>query len=145
VIDEELEKMGYIEDNATGFLEQKNTKNNDLNGSIPFNAKDKTQFLKALKNHGNQTKAADDLGISVKILKWHLRKDLKFNEAFHETLLEMRHKIEGELYVAALEGKTREAKLWLEAMFPEEFKRGPVGRAPKGQNSAVDKLYQDSL
>jgi len=137
MIDADLEKLGYSIDSATGFLEKKQ-------GENEFNPKQKTAFLKAMKTHGNQSKAAHDLGFSFKIIEWHLRKDLIFNEAYKETLLEMRHLLEGELYQAGLNGKSREANLWLSAHFPETYKAGAkaANKAPK--NDHLDKLYEES-
>lgn len=142
MLDEELKQMGYIEDTVTGFLEKILEKNENP----AFNAKEKTAFLKALKTHGNQSKAAHDLGFSYKEVQWHLRKDLIFKEAFEETLLEMRHRLEGELYKAGLEGNAREAKMWLESHFPSDYRPSQKKEAKKDKkHSEIDDLYDRSL
>ncbi len=142
MLDEELEQMGYIEDTVTGFLEKKSEKNS----KPQFNPMEKTAFLKALKTHGNQSKAAHDLGFSYKIVAWHLRKDLIFNEAFQETLLEMRHKLEGELYKAGVEGRSKEAKMWLESHFPSDYRPSQKQQPKKDKkNTEIDRLYDSSL
>lgn len=132
------ELSGYIRDNVTGFLEsgEKNT----------FNAYEKTKFLKAFKIHGNQSKAARDLGYSFEIIELHLRKDLIFNKAFKTTLLEMRHDLEATLYTAGLDGDGRKAKIWLDVHFPADYK--PSARtAPKKDKdtSVMDALYSKAI
>ncbi len=125
----------YSVDPATGFLE-KNEKNS-------FSPMEKTKFLKDFKRTGNQTKCAHDLGYSFRVIEEHLRKDLAFKRAFEEVLLEMRHEIEGELYSKALNGKTKEAHLWLQAHFPEIYKPSAVRPAKKeASNPVVDALYE---
>ena len=94
-----------------------------------FEPHHKTAFLKALKRHGNQSKASDDLGFPFKIILKHLAKDLIFKERYEETLLEMRHAIEGKLYSKGLKnGGGREAKMWLEAHFPDDY--APASKKP---------------
>ncbi len=125
---------GYSVDSVTGFMETA-----DKSG---FNPKDKTAFLRALKTHGNQSKAAHDLGFSYRIVAEHLRKDLIFNEAFQEALLEMRHKLESELYKAGIAGKSKDALVWLGAHFPADY--GTKKQAPpkKTSNQEVDNLFE---
>jgi len=132
------ELIGYIADTATGFLE-KNEKNT-------FSAYEKTKFLKALKLHGNQSKAARDLGYSFDIIELHLRKDLIFNKAFKQTLLEMRHDLESTLYTAGLDGDGRKAKIWLDVHFPEAYKPG-ARTVPKKERdtSVIDDLYDKAV
>lgn len=126
--------LSFNIDSVTGFLEDKMPEG--------IKAKHKTAFLKALKTHGNQSKAAHDLGFSYRILELHLRKDLIFKEAYEETLLEMRHKLEGELYKTGLMGKSKEALSWLSAHFPLEY--GPVKKqqpSKKDNSQEIDKLF----
>lgn len=135
MIDKALESLGFSECPITGFLQNANRE--------WFNPKEKTAFLKALKMHGNQSKAAHDLGFPFPIVAWHLRKDPRFLEAFQETLLEMKHRLEGELYKAGLGGKSKEAKIWLEAHFPEDY-RATGGKGPKKtkDDGRLDSLYE---
>jgi hypothetical protein len=116
----------------TGYLED-----------LEFTPKAKTAYLKALKSHGNQSKAAHDLGISYRTVQTHLAKDPVFRDGYAETLLEMRHKIEGELYKKGLErGGSKEAKMWLEAHFPEDFgKKLPAKpkKVPDALSNLMDK------
>lgn len=143
MLDEELEKMGYIEDKVTGFLVKNLEKNPGENTLLP---RHKTLFLKSLKTHGNQSKAAHDMGFPYSEILWHIQKDLVFQEAYRATLLEMRHKLEGELYLAGLDGKSREAKIWLEAHFPAEYKASnkPLVKKDK-KDTEIDNLYDKSL
>lgn len=132
------ELIGYIADSATGFLE-KNEKNT-------FNAYEKTKFLKALKTHGNQSKAARDLGYNFEIIELHLRKDLIFNKAFKRTLLEMRHDLESTLYVAGLDGDGRKAKIWLDVHFPADYKPNARTAGKKEKDtSVIDALYDKAI
>jgi hypothetical protein len=135
--------IGYEIDETTGFLVKKFEKNSGENVFLP---KHKNSFLKALKTHGNQSKAAHDLGFPYSEIQFHLQKDKVFQEAFTQTLLEMRHKLEGELYRAGLGGKSREAKIWLEAHFPAEYKASnkPLAKKDK-KDSTIDDLYDKSL
>lgn len=133
-MDEELKQLGYFEDPATGFLDKKE-KNT-------FGAFEKTKFLKALKVHGNQSKAAHDLGYSIRVIDLHLRKDLVFKQAHEETLLEMRHEIEGDLYTAGLAGNAKKAQMWLQAFFPETYKPTSRPVTKKDDTSAIDALYK---
>lgn len=137
MIDEDLAKSGYFEDDATHFLAKKSQE-------PCFNPKEKTAFLKLLKTNGNQSKSARDLGFSYREVEWHLRKDLIFKQAFEETLLEMRHKLEGELYKAGLSPRgSREAKMWLECYFPDEYgprKKKEVKTTDKASEE-IDNLY----
>lgn len=125
---------GYKQDSATGFLE-KAEKNS-------FNAREKTAFLKALKSHGNQSKAAHDLGYSYEVLELHLRKDLIFNKAFRATLLEMRHLLEGAMYTAGVQGKSKDAETWLKAHFPETYKPSAATKRSKPAVDPLEGLYK---
>lgn len=126
----------WHQDTVTGYLES-----SDVGAITP---KQKTQFLKALKTHGNQSKAAHDLGFSHRIIALHLRKDLIFKEAYEETLLEMRHKLESALYQAGIGGKSKEALSWLSAHFPLEYgpvkKQQPKKEVDKDLEHLADKL-----
>lgn len=146
MLDEELEKMGYIVDSVTGFL-QKNLQKTENVGSVHiFNPREKTAFLKALKTHGNQSKAANDLGYRYSEVQWHLRHDVGFREAFEETLLEMKHELEGKLYKSGLMGRSKEAKIWLDAHFPAEYKASGKPAPKKDKKDAlIDDLYNKSL
>ncbi len=128
------EKNEYIADPATGFLE-KNEKNS-------FNAREKTAFLKDLKKTGNQSKSLRDLGKTNEEFDLALRKDLIFNKAYRNTLLEMRHEIEGHLYTSALAGKTKEAHLWLQAFFPETYKPSASRKPTKSTVDPLEALYK---
>ncbi len=121
-------------DPATGFLEK--------NEKFLFGAKGKTLFLKALKRHGNQTAAADEAGVPYETVEEHLRIDLTFRKAFRATLLEMRHTIEGKFYVAALRGEASEAKMWLQAFFPETYRPGAGKPSSKDKADPLDALYK---
>ncbi len=124
----------FVQDKATGFLESRE--------EGAFNAKAKTSFLKALKIHGNQSKAAHDLGFSYKNVADALRKDLIFNEAFQETLLEMRHKLESELYKAGIAGKSKDALVWLSAHFPNDYGTKKTAVPKKPSNQEIDSLFE---
>ncbi len=121
-------------DPATGFLEK--------NEKFIFGAKGKTLFLKALKRHGNQTAAADESGVPYETVEEHLRIDLTFHRAFRATLLEMRHTIEGKFYVAALRGEASEAKMWLQAFFPETYRPSAGNSKQKPTTDPLDALYK---
>lgn len=123
-------------DPATGFLEK--------NEKFEFGAKGKTQFLKALKRHGNQTAAADEAGVPYETVEEHLRIDHVFSKAFRAAMVEMRHTIEGRLYTAALKGETKQAQMWLQAFFPEIYKPS-AARTAKKDTSVIDALYQKTL
>ncbi len=125
---------GFVADPATGFLE-KNEKN-------PFGAKEKTAFLKDLKKTGNQSKSLDQVGVTNEQFDFSLRKDLIFNKAYRNTLLEMRHEIEGNLYTAALAGKAKEALLWLQAFFPETYKPSAASKKAKPTVDPLEHLYK---
>ncbi len=130
--DNELD--GYVVDPATGFLE-KNEKNS-------FGAYEKTRFLKDLKKTGNQSKSLRCLGLTNTEFDFALRKDLIFKKAYRETLLEMRHDIEGDLYTGALEGDTKKAQMWLQAFFPEVYKPSAANRKAKPSVDPLDALYK---
>lgn len=130
--DNELD--GYTADPATGFLE-KAEKNS-------FGARDKTAFLKAFKTHGNQSKAMHDLGYSYTILEFHRRKDLIFNKAFEETLLEMRHILESAMYTAGVSGKSKDAETWLKAHFPDVYKPSAAKRTKQAAVDPLEALYK---
>ena len=135
-IPSDLKKLGYSQDFATGFIDKKD----NLDGFKPIH---KTKFLKALKIHGNQSKAAHDLGFSYKIVEWHLRKDLKFNEAFQETLLEMKHALEGRLYEQGIKtGGVKQAQMWLVAHFPEDYVVKNRKPQPKSNVNEIEALYE---
>ena len=123
-------------DPATGFVEK--------NEKFFFGAKAKTLFLKALKDHGNQTAAADKAGVPFATVEEHLRIDLAFKRAFRATMLEMRHILEGKLYTTAMKGGTKEAKMWLEVFFPETYKPSKSSK-PEKDSSVIDDLYKKSL
>lgn len=123
----------FKRDPATGFLESSEEN--------AFNARKKTAFLKNLKMHGNQSKAAHDLGHSYKIVAEALRKDLIFKEAFDETLLEMRHKLEAELYKGGLGGRSKDALSWLTAHFREDYGPARKDKPKKVNNQEIDSLY----
>lgn len=133
-LSETLRLKGFILDKVTGFLE-----NTDKNF---FNPKDKTSFLKAFKTHGNQSKAAHDLGFPYKIIEWHLREDKAFYEAYRETLIEMKHNLEGKLFTKGLQGNSKDAKLWLETNFPEEYKPVAGKSLKKDNKKTIDDLYE---
>ncbi len=130
--DDEL--SGYSKDSVTGFLE-KAEKNS-------FGAREKTAFLKAFKTHGNQSKAMHDLGYSYAVLEFHLRKDLIFNRAFQETLLEMRHLLESAMYTAGVSGKSKDAETWLKAHFPETYKPSAAKRPKREAVDPLEALYK---
>ncbi len=121
-------------DPATGFLE-KNEKNS-------FGPREKTAFLKDLKRTGNQSKSLDQVGATNEDFDLALRKDLTFNRAYRNTLLQMRHDIEGNLYTAAIDGKAKEALLWLQAFFPETYKPSAANRKTKPTVDPLDALYK---
>ena len=138
MLDEELEKMGYIVDSVTGFLQ----KNSEKNSKPEFNPKEKTAFLKRLQIHGNQSKAADEVGVSFQEVEFHIRKDLIFKEAFRATLLKMRHSLEGKLYQAGMEGKSKEALAWLASYFKEDYTPARVNKHNKEKDtSEIDRLF----
>lgn len=117
-------------DSVTGFLEGE------------FTPKHKTAFLKAFKKHGNQTKAANDLGIRFRLVKQALETDKEFKESFEETLLEMRHALEGALYQAGLGGRSKEAIQWLQAHFREDYgayKKAKPNKSSKDED--LERLY----
>ncbi len=130
--DDEL--TGYAVDPATGFLEK--NKNNS------FGAFEKTKFLKDLKRTGNQSKCLDSLGCTNAEFDFALRKDLIFKKAYNNTLLEMRHEIEGHLYTAALAGKAKESLLWLQAFFPETYKPSAAKRPKREAVDPLEALYK---
>ncbi len=121
-------------DPATGFLE-KNEKNS-------FGPREKTAFLKDLKRTGNQSKSLDRLGVTNELFDFALQKDLTFKRAYRNTLLEMRHDIEGDLYTGALEGDTKKAQMWLQAFFPEVYKPSAANRKAKPSVDPLDVLYK---
>ncbi len=130
--DDEL--SGYVADPATGFLEK--NKNNS------FGAFEKTKFLKDLKRTGNQSRILDSLGCTNAEFDFALRKDLKFKAAYANALLEMRHEIEGNLYTAALRGKTKESQVWLQAFFPETYKPSAAKRTKQATVDPLEALYK---
>lgn len=126
----------WKQDSVTGFLESK------THGTIsPYH---KTAFLKALKINGNHTEAAHKIGFSFRIIQQHLNYDSIFREAYQDTLLEMRHKLESELYKAGLGGKSKEALSWLSAHFPAEYgpvkKQQPKKEIDKDLDHLLDKI-----
>ncbi len=129
-----LETNEYIADPATGFLE-KNEKNS-------FGAFEKTRFLKDLKKTGDQSKILDSLGCTNEEFDFAMRKDVVFKRAYANTLLEMRHKIEGHLYTSAIAGKTKEAHLWLQAFFPETYKPSAATKKAKPTVDPLEALYK---
>lgn len=122
-------------DPATGFIE-KNDKNS-------FGPREKTAFLKDLKRTGNQSRCLDKLGCTNADFDEALRKDLVFNRAYRNTLLEMRHELEGDLYTAGLDGDAKKAMAWLQAFFPEVYKPGAARSTKKDKDTSVlDALYK---
>ncbi len=124
----------FVADPATGFHEK--NKNNS------FGAFEKTRFLKDLKRTGNQSKCLDQVGATNEEFDLALRKDLSFKRAYHNTLLEMRHEIEGKLYGAALAGKSKEAHIWLQAFFPETYKPSAATKKAKPTVDPLEALYK---
>lgn len=122
-------------DPATGFLEK--------NKNFLFGAREKTAFLKHLKKTGNQSRSLDLLGVTNEEFDFHLQKDLVFNKAYRNTLLEMRHELEGNLYTAGLNGSAKEAQMWLQAFFPEVYKPS-ASKAPKRDrgDDTINALYE---
>ncbi len=122
-------------DPATGFLE-KNEKNS-------FGPREKTAFLKDLKRTGNQSRSLDHLGVTNEEFDSALRKDLTFSKAYRNTLLEMRHDLEGALYTDGLAGDATKARIWLQAYFPEVYKPAAGKGAKKDKDtSVIDALYK---
>ncbi len=130
--DDEL--TGYTADPATGFLE-KAEKNS-------FGARAKTAFLKDLKKTGNQSKSLRDLGFTNEDFDFALRKDLIFKKAYNNTLLEMRHDLEGDLYVSGLAGDTKKAQMWLQAFFPETYKPSAAKKTKQATVDPLEALYK---
>ncbi len=125
---------GYAQDPATGFLE-KAEKNS-------FGARVKTAFLKDLKKTGNQSKSLRDLGFTNEDFDVALRKDLIFKKAYLNTLLEMRHDLEGEMYTAGLNGDAAKARLWLQAHFPETYKPAAAKKTKQAATDPLEALYK---
>ncbi len=130
--DDEL--SGYLADPATGFLEK--NKNNS------FGAFEKTKFLKLLKKTGNQSKSLGDVGCVNEEFDFALRKDLIFKKAYANTLLEMRHELEGDLYVSGLAGNPKKAQMWLQAFFPETYKPSAAKRPKREAVDPLEALYK---
>lgn len=111
---------------VTGFLE-----NN-------VSSKAKTAFLKLFKTIGNQSAAADRQGFTWTEIEEELRKDLIFNKAYQEVLLQMKHELEGILYCKAISRKdTKSALMWLSAKFPEEYRAGAKKKEKKDNKEAL--------
>ncbi len=130
--DDEL--SGYATDPATGFLEK--NKNNS------FGAFEKTKFLKDLKRTGNQSKCLDSLGCTNAEFDFALRKDLIFKSAYSNTLLEMRHALEGAMYRHGLAGDAKKAQMWLQAFFPETYKPSAATKRAKPAVDPLEALYK---
>lgn len=132
------ELVGYNVDKATGFLEKK--------ADNSFNAYEKTRFLKAFKLHGDQSKAAGTLGYPFEVVSIHLKHDPAFAKAFRATLLEMRHELEGKMYRAGLQGSSKDAKIWLDAHFPETYKpSAKIAHRKAPGDARIDDLYDKSI
>lgn len=125
---------GFVADAATGFLEK--------NEKTPFGAREKTAFLKDLKSTGNQSKSLDKVGARNEDFDLALRKDLIFNKAYRNTLLEMRHDLEGDMYTSGLAGDAKKAQMWLQAFFPETYKPSAVSKKAKPTVDPLDALYK---
>lgn len=129
-MDQNLENV----DPVTGYLQ--------IVDSQLMAAKQKTLFLKDLQRNGDESAAADKAGVTHAVVKLHIKNDPLFNKAYKDTLLSMKHEIEGKMFRS---GKIATGhKLWLERYFPEEYvsKRFLEKKKPK-QETAVDRLMRE--
>lgn len=120
---------------VTGYLESLDGK-----GIQP---KHLTAFLKAFKKSGDKTKAIEFQGFRFTELEWHLTNDTAFKNDYRETLLAMKHELEGLMYENAFKSSGhRERQSWLETNFPDEYGKKAL---PKGQKnkSKLDTLLDD--
>lgn len=120
---------------VTGYLQQK--------GGHGIQPKHKTAFLKAFKKSGDKTKAIEFQGFRFTDLEWHLTNDTVFKNDYRETLLAMKHELEGLMYENAFKATGhRERQAWLETNFPDEYGRKAVPKGAKSK-SRLDTLLED--
>lgn len=120
---------------TTGFLESV-----DGTGIQP---KHKTAFLKNFKKSGDKTKAIEAQGFTFGELEWHLTNDATFKTNYRETLLAMKHELEGLMYENAFKASGhRERLAWLETNFPEDYGKKALPKGQK-QKSKLDTLLDD--
>lgn len=105
--------------------------------------KHKTAFLKAFKKSGDKTKAIEYQGFTFTDLEWHLQNDAVFKRHYRDTLLAMKHELEGLMYENAFKSSGhRERRTWLETNFPEDYGKKAVPKGQK-QKSKLDILLDD--
>lgn len=126
----------YKKCDVTGYLERLDGK-----GISP---RIKTAFLKSFKKTGDKTRSIESQGYRYSELEWHLQHDAQFAQDLKETLVAMKHEIEGVMFTQALENRgDASRKEWLQVNFPDEYikKTG----LPKGQKqkSRLDGLLDD--
>lgn len=121
-------------DPVTGFLK--------MIDSQQMEPRQKTLFLKTFRSGGDEGAAADKALVPLNTVKLHLQKDPVFQQAYKDTLVEMKHEIEGKMFRT---GKIATGhRLWLERYFPEEYvsKRFLEKKKPK-KETAVDRLIKE--
>lgn len=127
--------QGYKVCEVTGYLESLDGK-----GISP---RIKTAFLKSFKKTGDKTRSIESQGFRYSELEWHLQNDHRFQYDLKETLLAMKHEIEGVMFTQALENRGDASRReWLQVNFPEEYVKKALPKGQK-QKSRLDGLLDD--
>lgn len=113
-----------ITDNVTGYLVPED--------GTGIQSKHKSGFLKAFLKSGDKSRAADSQGFTYSEFETQLELDSKFKDDYRETLLRMKHELEGMLYQNAFsKSGQKDRLLWLQQHYPEEY----ATKAAKGERS----------
>lgn len=134
---EDLNLNGWFVDEKTGYLYNPGKKNS-------ISPVTKQQFLEAFKKLGNQTQAAESVGISVRILSTHLRADKQFSKDYQQALVEMKHVIEGVMFQRAQKDNGfMDRMAWLRKHFPKEYDPKAIREDKSVDKKKIDDLWNE--
>ncbi len=131
---DELNLDYWVVDERTGYL----VNPNNLRSITPAH---KEAFLAAMLKLGNESEAAQSCGFSTRILAAHKRADKKFREDFQDTLLKMKHILEGVMFIRAQNANGYMDRItWLRHHYPKEY--DPKFISPtKDNKKVIDDLW----
>jgi len=130
-----MEPTKQITDATTGYLV-----NEDGTG---IQSKHKSGFLKAFRKTGDKTRAADAQGFRYVEFEWHLNNDPKFQSDYKDTMLAMKHEIEGPMFEKALTANgQKEREKWLAVNYPGEYGVKTAGKGERSKSRVENLLEQ---
>lgn len=124
-----------ITDPVTGYIV-----NADGTG---IQSRHKTGFLKHFRKSGDKTRAADSQGFRYVLFEEQLKTDKQFKSDYEDTLLAMKHELEGLMFEQA-SGKSgqKDRLLWLQKNFPGEYNTNKGGKSERSK-SRVENLLEE--